>query len=116
MKKTFSVLLLLLFCFGLNAQTKSSVEIVSFTIDTTMHYEVKYFGDRLDFQIEELNKGKWIAISHNSDASIEIIHDSENDKGFSFKNEFKTLISGRKYRLKITYPIALISKELEFKK
>ena len=115
MKKIFSILFLL-FSFGLNAQTKDNAEIISFTIDTTMHYEIKYIGNELNFQIEEFNKGKWIIISGSKESNQPIFPVSDEDKRFVSKNEFKKLVSGRKYRLKIISPIVLISKELEYKK
>lgn len=115
MKNIFSILFLL-FCFCLNAQTKGSAEIVNFTIDTTMHYEIKYSGNELDFQIEEFNSGKWVVVSSSKESNQPIFPISDIDKGFVSKSEFKKVISGKKYRLKINYPTTVVSKELEFKK
>ena len=115
MRNIFLILFLLL-CFSINAQTKRSAEIVSFTIDTTVHYEIKYSGKELNFQIEEFNKEKWIIVSGSKESNESIFPVSDKDKGYVSKNEFKKLTSGKKYRLKITYPITLISTELEYKK
>lgn len=109
--KNIFLILFLLFCFSLNAQTQSSAEIVNFTIDTAIHYKIKYTGNSFEFRIQEFKEGKWISVTGlaaegiHTDPSIEKI----------IQDEFKPLTSG-KYRLKIMFPTELVSKELEFKK
>ncbi|MGQ0828759.1 MAG: hypothetical protein ACT4ON_10225 [Bacteroidota bacterium] len=97
----------------LYAQKKANAEIVDFSLDTTIHYKLKYIGDSLNFQIEEYSEGKWKNIGESSES---VALNLDKSKEHTTQNQFGPLQSGRKYRLKVTFPVLLISKELEYKK
>ena len=110
-KNIFSILFLLLW-IDISAQTKNSAEIVNFTVDTIIHYKIKYTGNSLEFQVEEFNGAKWNSISSVGSETL----DGNSSKETIVEDKLSKLISGRKYRLKITYPMVLISEEITCKK
>lgn len=65
--------------------------------------------------MEEFSEGKWNKIGAFGENFMVRVSDPPS-KEQVVQNDFKALSLGRKYRLKITFPVELISKELEFKK
>ena len=112
MKKIAFVFLLSLFYLSVNAQTKAIAKIKKFTIDSILHYKIKYTGNEISFQIEEFDEGKWNVITK---ISVESNDMSPLDTKIE-ENQIKNLKAERKYRLKIIFPIELMSKEAKYKK
>lgn len=117
MRNIFLVLFFLL-GLGLNAHPKSSPEIISFTIDSsgTISWEIKHSERMIAFQIEEFYNGKWLVIS-SSKLAITLVLKGQKE-AFVNKDKFSLKESqvGGRYRLRITEPTTIISKEVFFKK
>ncbi len=111
------VCLFLSFCGSVNAQTRGTAAIECFAIDSigTISWEIKYTDKEIVFQIEEFLNGKWMVFnSIRETVTVSFV----DQKEFFNKNKYlyKGSLPGSRFRLKITHPIILVSKELEYKK
>ncbi len=116
MKKILCFFLLLI-CVSVKAQTKGTVSIQSFTIDSvgTIYWEIRHTEKDIAFQIEELSDGKWIVINSVKETITASFIDQ---KEFFNKNKYlyKGDLNGSRFRLVITQPVALVSSVAEYKK
>lgn len=117
MKNIIAIFLILL-GLELNAQQKKLPEIMNFSIDSTgvISWEIKHYERELSYQIEGFYNGKWLVFNTSKESITIVLKDQKEEFVNKDKFSLKENQVGYLYRLRITDPTTLISKEVEYKK